>query len=142
MKKILIINGPNLNFLGIRQKDIYGELSYDDLCKSLIEYSIDKVELEIYQSNHEGDIIDKIQEAYFNHIDGIIINPGAYTHTSIAVRDALASVSIPTIEVHLTNIFEREEFRHQDYIYDLCFKHHIGEGINGYFAAILDFINK
>ena len=111
--KILVINGPNINFLGIREKHIYGSDNYDSLLSSIDEYAKERnVDLECFQSNCEGEIIDKIQEAYLKGVDGIVINPGAYTHYSIAIRDALASVDVPKIEVHISNVHAREEFRH------------------------------
>ncbi len=120
--KILVINGPNLNFLGIREKNIYGNENYEYLVNMINEYCKSKnIEVECYQSNHEGAIIDKIQEAYFNGTDGIVINPGAYTHYSYAIRDALASVShIKKIEVHISNVNEREEFRHTSVTETVC----------------------
>ena len=119
--KILVINGPNLNMLGIREPEIYGSLTLSDIEKSLIDYSgtFNDIELEFYQSNHEGDIVDKIQNAY-GEIDGIIINPAAYTHTSVAIADALGAVSIPAVEVHLSDIEARENFRKISYIAPKC----------------------
>ncbi len=135
--KILIINGPNLNMLGIREPDHYGKESYEDLCRKIEKYCLEKnVECELYQSNHEGDIVDKIQWAYFNKIDGIVINPGAYTHTSIALLDAVKSVSIPTVEVHISNVAEREDFRQISYIRAACIESIIGHGTDGYLEAI------
>ena len=135
--KILVINGPNINMLGIREPDQYGRESYADLCAK-IEAHCDKkgVELEIYQSNHEGALVDKIQQAYFNSTDGIVINPGAYTHTSIALLDALKAVSIPTVEVHISKVEKREDFRQVSYIRAACVKTITGQGINGYLMAI------
>ena len=105
MKKILIINGPNINFLGIREKGIYGNEDYETLCSYIKEKFIsENIQLDILQSNHEGEIIDMLQKAYYDKVDGIVINPGAYTHYSYAILDAIKSVSIPTIEVHLSNI--------------------------------------
>lgn len=116
MKKILVINGPNLNMLGIREPEIYGTETYDDLCKKIIEYSSElNVGIEIFQSNYEGQIIDTIQGAYDTY-SGIIINAGAYTHTSIAILDALKSVGIRTIEVHLTDTMNREYYRKKSFI--------------------------
>ena len=110
--KLLVINGPNLNFLGIREPEIYGKYTYQDLCNLISSKAAElNMDIEIYQSNHEGQIVDKIQEAYFNKVQGIIINPAAYTHTSIAILDALKSVNIPCIEVHISDINTREEFR-------------------------------
>ena len=135
--KIYIINGPNLNMLGIREPAHYGHETYDSLCRRLSEYceSIG-IEYEIYQSNHEGALVDKIQEAYFNGVDGIVINPGAYTHTSIALRDALSAVSIPTVEIHISKVEEREDFRQISYIRDECIKTITGHGTDGYIEAV------
>ena len=116
--KILVINGPNLNFLGIREPEIYGKSTYKDLCDLINKQAeIDNIDIEIYQSNHEGSIVDKIQQAYFDKVDGIVINPAGYTHTSVAILDALKSVNIPTIEVHISDINGREEFRKHSYIF-------------------------
>ena len=135
--KLLVINGPNLNMLGIREKGIYGTETYEDL-KRLISQTCDQlnIQVEIYQSNHEGAIVDKIQEAY-GRVDGIIINPAAYTHTSVAILDALKAVNLPAVEVHLSNIFERESFRHLSYAGMACIKSIIGHGFEGYREAIL-----
>lgn len=117
--KILVLNGPNLNMLGIREPNIYGKETYQDLCLLINDYaSKNDIEVEIYQSNHEGDLVDKIQQAYFNKVDGIVINPAAYTHTSIALLDALKSVNIPCIEVHISDVSKREEFRQVSYVRD------------------------
>jgi len=138
MKKILVINGPNLNFLGIREPDIYGKSTYADLVDSINKAAVLKgLEVEIYQSNHEGCIVDKIQEAY-NHFDGIIINPAAYTHTSVAILHALKAVGLPTVEVHLSDINSREEFRKFSYISLYAAKTICGKGFEGYTEA-LDF---
>jgi len=119
-KKYYVINGPNLNFLGIREPEIYGTKTYDEVAKEIEQYATSNgFEVEIFQSNYEGAIIDTIQECYFKKVDGIVINPGAYTHYSYAIRDAIASVSIPTIEVHLSNINEREDFRKISVIRDV-----------------------
>lgn len=139
--KLLVINGPNLNLLGVREPSVYGTDTYEDLCNFLKEFVLNKdVELEIYQSNHEGAIIDKIHEAYYNKTNGIIINPGAYTHTSIAIMDAIKSVMIPTLEVHLSDITKREEFRKVSYIGLACEKRIMGKGFLGYQEAIEYFI--
>ncbi|MEE8483164.1 MAG: type II 3-dehydroquinate dehydratase [Nitrospinota bacterium] len=136
MKKVLIINGPNLNLLGKREQEIYGKLSYEELNKNLAVHAGKiGVELEIYQSNHEGEIVDRIQAAK-NAADFIIINAGALTHTSIGIRDALAAVSIPFIEVHLSNIFKREEFRRHSYLTDLAEGIIAGLGPRVYFLAL------
>ena len=117
--KILIINGPNLNMLGLREPAVYGDRNYESLCASISTWCEEAgVEYEIFQSNHEGVIVDKIQEAY-GKVDGILINPAAYTHTSVAILDALKAVSIPTVEVHISKVSEREEFRQVSYV-SLC----------------------
>ncbi|MCR4561975.1 MAG: type II 3-dehydroquinate dehydratase [Bacilli bacterium] len=137
MKKILIINGPNLNMLGIREPDIYGHETYDDLVK-LIKDHAEKigVEVDFVQSNHEGHIVDEIQLAYFQKFDGIVINPGAYTHTSIAILDALKTVNIPTIEVHISDVSKREDFRQISYVRLVAKKSIIGHGLQGYLEAL------
>ena len=134
--KILIVNGPNLNLLGLREPGIYGERSYEDLLK-MIEEKCNAlgIEFECYQSNHEGSIVDKIQEAY-GKVDGIVINPAAYTHTSIAILDALKAVKIPAVEVHISNPDEREEFRHVSYAGMACVHSIKGRGLEGYKDAI------
>ncbi len=139
--KLLVINGPNLNFLGIREKNIYGNENYDYLVKMLEEKaSTEKIELETWQSNHEGAIIDKLQEAYFNGINGIVINPGAYTHYSYAIHDALKSLeSIIKVEVHISDIKNRESFRANSVTAPACDKQIYGHGLSGYIEAI-DFI--
>ena len=140
--KILVINGPNLNMLGIREPDHYGRETYNDLCKKIESYCKEKnVEPELYQSNHEGDLVDRIQKAYFDKVDGIVINPGAYTHTSIALLDAVKSVSIPTVEVHISKVEEREDFRQISYIRLAAVKTITGHGINGY-AEALEYLAK
>lgn len=134
--KILIINGPNINMLGIREKDIYGSTNFKTLIETCKKTGEDLgVEIECYQSNHEGDLVDVIQSAY-QRIDGIVINPGAYTHTSIALLDALKAVQIPTVEVHISKVEEREAFRQISYVRYACFKTITGKGINGYVEAI------
>ena len=134
--RILIINGPNINMLGIRERDLYGKKTYKDLIKYIKNYVYNKdIEIEIYQSNSEGQIINKIQEAY-SFYDGIVINPAAYTHTSIAILDALKSVNIPTVEVHLTDVDKREEFRKISYVSYFSKKTIKGEGFDGYIEAI------
>ena len=140
--KILVINGPNINMLGIREKHIYGSENYEallELCKKTAEEL--GVELECYQSNHEGDLVDKIQWAYFNGVDGIVINPAAYTHTSVAILDAVKAVSIPTVEVHISKVEEREDFRQVSYIRQACCKTITGHGIKGY-AEAMEFLVK
>lgn len=134
--KYLVINGPNLNMLGIREPSIYGNATYSDLLK-MIKEKADALgaEVEFYQSNHEGDLVDKIQAAY-GKIDGIIINPGAYTHTSVALLDAVKSVGIPTVEVHISDPDTREEFRKISYIRLACVKTIKGKGFAGYLEAL------
>ena len=135
--KILIINGPNINFLGIREKGIYGEEGFAKLLKKLEQKAEEEgIEIETFQSNGEGEIIDRIQKAYFEEMDGIIINPGAYTHYSIAIRDALASIEVPKIEVHISNVHKREEFRHVSMTAPVCTGQIVGLGLQGYLLAI------
>ena len=137
--KILVINGPNLNMLGIREPDIYGKSTYKDLVEMITAHAHKKgVEVEFFQSNHEGDIVDKIQSA-MGDADGIVINPAAYTHTSIAILDALKAVAIPTAEVHISAIDEREEFRRFSYVSLSAKKTICGKGFDGYIEA-LDFL--
>lgn len=141
--KILIINGPNINFLGIREKGIYGTQNYDDLV-SMIKAKASElnVEVEVFQDNGEGPIIDKIQKAYLDKVDGIIINPGAYTHYSYAIRDALASFEgIPKIEVHISNVHKREEFRHVSVTAPSCTGQIVGLGLQGYLLAMEAIVN-
>ena len=135
--KIYVINGPNLNMLGIREPGIYGSGSYADLM-DMVKGRCNELGIDVvcYQSNHEGDLVDKIQEAYFEGADGIVINPGAYTHTSIALLDAVKSVRIPTIEVHISKLSEREDFRQVSYIRLACEKTISGMGLDGYIEAI------
>ena len=134
--KVLIINGPNLNMIGIREPSIYGNKTYDDLVKYLNDSAKElELDIDIFQSNHEGDIIDKIQAAY-NKVDGIIINAGGYTHYSIAIMDALKAVNIPTIEVHLSDINAREDFRHVSYIEKVAYQTFVGLGFEGYKKAM------
>ena len=132
--KLLIINGPNLNLLGLREPDIYGKEDYNILC-GMIEKACEGIDFEIFQSNHEGAIVDKIQSAYGN-FDGIVINPAAYTHTSVAILDALKAVGIPTVEVHISYINSREEFRKFSYVSLYAEKQITGEGLTGYTKAI------
>lgn len=138
--KILVINGPNLNFLGIREKSVYGNQDYAYLLNMLEEKG--KVcghEVVTFQSNHEGAIIDRLQEAYFDKTDGIVINPGAYTHYSYAIRDALASIVVPKVEIHISDITKREEFRKVSVTAPVCDKQIYGQGLPGYLQAI-DFV--
>lgn len=137
--KIYVLNGPNLNMLGIREPDIYGGETYEDLCRKITHHCGEKgIEAEIYQSNHEGDLVDKIQEAYFKGADGIVINPAAYTHTSIALPDAIKAVRLPCIEVHISDVSAREDFRKISYIRSACMEVICGEGTDGYLHAIDD----
>ena len=138
MEKLLVINGPNINFLGIREKGIYGSQSYDTLVAMINDKAKELgVEVEVFQSNSEGGIIDRIQKAYYENIDGIVINPGAYTHYSIAIRDALGSVeNIPKIEVHISNVHKREEFRHTSVTVPVCNGQVVGLGLKGYMYAM------
>lgn len=139
--KILIINGPNLNMLGIREKHIYGSMTYDDICEYLKQKGKElKQEVDVVQSNIEGEIINYIQEAY-NKYDGIIINPAAYTHYSIAIYDALKAVKVPTVEVHISNIHAREEYRHKSVTAPACIGQMCGFGIYGYVMAMQGLIN-
>ena len=138
--KILVINGPNLNMLGIREPSHYGKETYAELCEKIEKRCAEKgLEVDIYQSNHEGDLVDRIQKAYFDGVDGIVINPGAYTHTSVALLDAVKSVSIPTVEVHISKVEEREDFRQVSFIRAACVKTITGHGTAGYLEAI-DFL--
>lgn len=141
--KILVINGPNLNMLGIREKNIYGVETYEDL-KVLVEktFAEQGVEGEIYQSNHEGALVDRIQQAYFDGTDAIVINPAAYTHTSIAILDALKAVSLPAVEVHISDVKEREDFRQISYAGKACEKTIMGKGFAGYVEAIEYLVEK
>lgn len=134
---LLIINGPNLNFLGIREKEIYGTQDYDYLLKIIEEKAQElKCQVEVFQSNHEGAIIDRIQDAYSDGTEGIIINPGAYTHYSYAIHDALASVTMPKVEIHISDINSREEFRRVSVTAPACDKQIVGEGLPGYLHAM------
>ena len=143
--KFLVINGPNLNMLGIREPDLYGKQDYaalvklcEDTCKA------EGIECEVFQSNHEGAIVDKIQAA-LNDADGIVINPAAYTHTSVAILDALKAVQIPAVEVHISDVSKREDFRQVSYARLACVKTYMGLGLEGYRQAILflkDYLNK
>ena len=136
MKRILVINGPNLNMLGIREPGIYGAENYETLCGKIRDWaSLNEIETEIYQSNHEGDLVDKIQAAY-GKVDGIVINPAAYTHTSVALLDAVKAVSIPTVEVHISDVSSREAFRQVSYVREACIATISGHGLNGYIEAM------
>ena len=134
--KILVINGPNLNMLGIREPGIYGEENYEALCARIWTFARENgIEVELYQSNHEGDLVDRIQQAYGN-TDGIVINPAAYTHTSVALLDAVKAVSIPTVEVHISDVSAREDFRQVSYIRAACIATISGHGLDGYIEAM------
>lgn len=134
--KLCIINGPNLNMLGIREPDIYGRTTYADLCARIEDHARQRgIEVEIYQSNHEGDLVDKIQACY-GSADGIVINPAAYTHTSVALLDAVKAVGIPTVEIHISDVASREDFRQVSYIRAACVKTIAGHGIDGYLEGM------
>lgn len=140
--KLLILNGPNINMLGVREPDVYGTDSYETLCRRVLDYAAARgVEAEIFQSNHEGDLVDKIQAA-FGNADGIVINPGAYTHTSIALLDALLAVSIPAVEVHISDLSKREAFRQISYIRAACVATISGRGLEGYTEAMALLIER
>lgn len=138
--KLLVINGPNLNFLGIREKSVYGVLDYQYLL-DLIEKKAKETgnQITVFQSNHEGAIIDRLQEAYRDGTEGIVINPGAFTHYSYAIRDALASITVPKVEIHISDITKREEFRKISVTAPVCDKQIYGQGLEGYLQAV-DFI--
>ena len=138
--KLIIINGPNLNLLGIREKEIYGETSFEEYLSTL-KSKFKDVELEFFQSNHEGELIEKIQEVGFSY-EGIIINAGGFTHTSVALRDAIASISSPAIEVHISNILNREDFRKKSFLSDVCKGIISGLGLKGYEFAIDYFLSQ
>ena len=143
MKKIWIINGPNLNFLGIREKGIYGNDTYESVCEYIKkQFKDEAVEIKIFQSNYEGKIIDILQSAYFEKIDGIVINPGAFTHYSYAIFDGIKSVQIPTVEVHLSDIHKREEFRKISVTSPACVAQIYGKGKDGYVKAIKLLLEK
>ncbi len=135
--KILVINGPNLNFLGIREKTVYGNQDYDYLLQ-MIAKKAEEIgsKIEVFQSNHEGAIIDRIQDSYFDGTEGLVINPGAYTHYSYAIRDALASIVVPKVEIHISDITKREEFRKVSVTAEVCDKQIYGQGLEGYLQAI------
>lgn len=138
--KLLVINGPNINFLGIREKSVYGTQDYDYLLNLIEEKGkACHASISVFQSNHEGAIIDRIQETYFDGTQGIVINPGAYTHYSYAIRDALASITVPKVEIHISDITKREEFRKISVTAPVCDKQIYGHGLDGYMEAI-DFI--
>ena len=143
--KLLVLNGPNINMLGVREPDIYGRTTYADLVKTIEEVCArEGIEVECLQSNHEGQLVDWIQEAY-QRVDGIVMNPAAYTHTSVAILDALKAVGLPAVEIHISNIYEREEFRYHSYPGMACVKTIYGHGVKGYEEAILflkDYLSK
>ena len=135
--KILVLNGPNINFLGIREKSIYGTENYDTLLQMIADKGQETgSEIEVFQSNHEGAIIDRIQDSYFDGTEAIVINPGAYTHYSYAIRDALASIVVPKIEIHISDTTKREEFRKISVTAPVCDKQIYGQGLKGYLQAI------
>lgn len=135
--KVLVINGPNLNFLGIREKSVYGNQDYAYLKQIIEEKAIEiGAEIEVFQSNYEGGIIDRIQESYFDGTDALIINPGAYTHYSYAIRDALASITVPKVEIHISDITKREPFRQVSVTKEVCDFQIYGRGLKGYLDAI------
>ncbi len=137
MKKFLILNGPNINLTGLREKSVYGAQTFEDLL-ALVRQEADTlgVEVRCVQSNHEGALIDAIQQAYFDGFQGIVFNPGGYTHTSVALHDAVASVPIPTVEVHMSNIHAREEYRHKSMTASACRGQIVGFGFQGYVMAL------
>lgn len=135
--KILVLNGPNMNLLGIRQPEIYGRTTYEDLCGMIrTEADLLGIQVSFFQSNHEGALVDAIHQAYFDGVDGIVFNPAAYTHTSVALLDAVKSVGIPTVEVHISDPDRREEFRHVSYIRAACTATIRGHGLEGYLEAL------
>lgn len=134
--KILVINGPNLNMLGVREPGIYGQETYESLLQKIQNHCDQKgIEVEFFQSNHEGALVDAIQSA-FGAKDGIVINPGAYTHTSVAILDAVKAINLPTVEVHISDVSKREDFRQVSYIRAACIKTIAGHGTDGYLEAI------
>lgn len=136
LMKLLVVNGPNINMLGIREPEVYGSGTYIDLCNLVDNYCREKdIEVEFFQSNHEGDIVDTIQNAH-DIFDGIIINPAAYTHTSIAILDALKAVGIPAVEVHISDVSKREDYRQVSFIREYCKKSIMGFGFKGYLMAV------
>lgn len=139
--RILVINGPNINMLGIREPEIYGKSDFKALCERIENYALNvNIEVKLFQSNHEGDLVDEIQNAY-GEFDGIVINPAAYTHTSVAILDALKAVGIPTVEVHISDVSKREDFRQVSFVRKACVKTICGHGIEGYIEAI-DFLRN
>ncbi|HKK95020.1 MAG TPA: type II 3-dehydroquinate dehydratase [Anaerovoracaceae bacterium] len=141
--KILVINGPNLNMLGVREPEIYGKKGYRELVDEIMDFGKSKrIDISVFQSNHEGELVDIIQSSLENKYDGIIINPAAYTHTSVAILDALKAVNLPTIEVHLSEVDKREDFRKISYVSLVALKTISGKGFDGYLEAIECFLNK
>ncbi|WP_312061104.1 type II 3-dehydroquinate dehydratase [Anaerotignum sp.] len=141
--KILVLNGPNLNMLGIREKGIYGNETYEDLVYLIEETAKEKgIEVEVFQSNHEGALVDRIQQAYFDKTEGIVINPAAYTHTSIAILDALKAVNLPAVEVHISDVSQREDFRQISYPGKACVKTIMGRGFLGYKEGMLFLLER
>ena len=140
--KFLILNGPNINFLGIREPEIYGHETYNDLIELIKDHAKKRgVSVEFYQSNHEGDLVDAIQKAYFDRLDGIVFNPAAYTHTSVAIADAVKGTGIPTVEVHISDISRREAFRQISYVRLIAEKTIMGKGFSGYLEA-MDYLSE
>lgn len=143
--KIMIINGPNINMLGIRERNIYGDMNYEEMCdyiKNYPDFKKDNLEINFFQSNIEGEIVNFIQRAFFEKYDGIVINPAAYTHTSVAIYDAIKAVNLDTIEVHISNIYQREEFRKKSIVAPACKGQISGLGVFGYILAIQNFLKK
>ena len=137
MKQYLILNGPNINLTGLREKSVYGAATFDDLMEEIRQEAESLgVQVRFVQSNHEGDLIDALQKAYFDGLDGVVFNPGGYTHTSVALHDAIASVPLPTIEVHMSNVHAREEFRHKSVTASACRGQIVGFGFYGYIMAL------
>lgn len=138
MKNVLVLNGPNLNMLGVREKGIYGDRSYDEIVAYIEKRSVKlDISCDVFQSNHEGEIVERIHAA-FGEYDAIVINPAAYTHTSVAIRDALLSVKLPVYEVHLSNVHAREEFRHHSFVSDIAQAVICGCGVEGYIYALCE----
>ena len=135
--KLLVLNGPNLNMLGVRERDIYGHQTYEDLVALIRSHcEKNKVDVAFFQSNHEGALVDRIQQAYFDKVDGIVLNPAAYTHTSVALLDALKAVMIPAVEVHISDVSQREHFRQVSFVREACLKTIQGHGFQGYLEAV------
>lgn len=141
--KFLILNGPNINFLGIREPDIYGRQTYEDLVRLVRDKAKELgVEVTFYQSNHEGDLVDAIQRAYTDSMDGIVFNPAAYTHTSVAIADAVKAVGIPTVEVHISDVSRREAFRQVSYVRNVAVKTITGQELDGYAQALTFLVRR